>query len=370
MKLLSQSFGSRCAIAATMLAAAVPSSAQQVPVVQAGAGGRYETQLDPKRTVAGVPAANVAAFRRHIDRLASQFAAMPEVTEPPAPLCNRLGSWIEITRPHGVLAAEVRVMQPILFERGRCHNMTGTGVFAGINRLSLLLDKRRAHVAADESVGPWWAVPVEVAGRRVIDLGDRVAFTHGRAPLLVPVAAERYLKELIRRAPAGPEGGPESELRAWLNGGKAERVAENDRNLRSMAAYLPPDQIARIAQSNRRIIEETEAALRKAAAAPAEPSGKQVAATMLARLGEAERTAPACISMDTGEFDSAAGCPRGFTLVELNPAYFDKSRPDAVQLLVIETPSGRTHGESDAKLAMRRAIWAALDRDALAALVS
>jgi hypothetical protein len=55
--------------------------------------------------------------------------------------------------------------------------------------------------------------------------------------------------------------------------------------------------------------------------------------------------------------------------VELNPAYFDRQRPSAVQLLVIATPKDRQHGESDAKMAARRAMWAALDRQALGALV-
>lgn len=356
-------------LAGAVLTLAAAATAQKVPVLQVGAGGRYETQIDLKTVLPGVPPARVATFRQHIDRLIALFGSLPQVTRPPEPLCNRLGSWLELVRPHGVLAAEVWVMQPILFERGRCHNMSGAGVTVRINALSLLLDPQQAHLPVENGVGPWWGLPVEIASRRVIDLGGRVAFTHGRAPLLLPVSAERYLREQIRRLPADPTGGPAGELAAWLNGGRAERIAENERNLRDMAPHLPPAQIAQIAAMGRRLVDETEQMLREAAAQSRGPSVREQAEAALAALLPAERTAPACLSRDTGRFDPALGCPRGFTIVELNPIYFDRSRPDAVQLLVIETPADRTHGESDAKLAMRRAIWDALDRNALAAMV-
>jgi hypothetical protein len=276
---------------------------------------------------------------------------------------------VEITPPHGVLSGVVEVMQPITFERGRCHNMTRTGVHVRFNSLSELLDPQQAHVRSDSRNSHFWVLPVEVAGRRVIDLGDRVAFTHGRAPLLLPVSAERYLREQIRRLPEGPKGGAAGELARWLNGGKAKMLAENATQLREMSAYLKQADLARIAEGQRVVVDSTEKELRRAAAQRPEPTPREHAEADLAALSPAQRGAPACIAHDTGMFDATPGCPRGETLVELNPAYFDRSRPGAVQLVVAQTPDGRTHGESEAEFAARRAIWSALDRAALAALV-
>ena len=54
---------------------------------------------------------------------------------------------------------------------------------------------------------------------------------------------------------------------------------------------------------------------------------------------------------------------------DFNPAYFDRSRPTDVQLLILGTPAHRYHGEDDAKLASRTQMWKAIDRAALAARV-
>jgi hypothetical protein len=50
------------------------------------------------------------------------------------------------------------------------------------------------------------------------------------------------------------------------------------------------------------------------------------------------------------------GVLRAMPLVELNPDYFVKARPEAIQLLVVSTLAGRRHGESDARLADREAM--------------
>ena len=286
--------------AAALLCSPALASAQQRPIVVAGAEGRFEVQLDPKTKVPGFAPAQVAAFRTQVDRLVGLLRPLPAVNSPPAPLCNRLMSWIELNPFHGVLAADVSVLSPISFENGRCHVMTGSGIFLHINALSGLLDKQKAHVLDGDGSGHWWFLPVELAGRRIIDLGDRIAFTHGRAPLLRPVSAERYLGHRL--------------------------------------STLPPDM-------------------------------ESQARAQLDALTPAQRAAPACEANATGELETRPGCPDGRTLVELNPAYFDTGRPGELQLLVISTPKDRTHGENDLRMAARRAMWAALDRQALAALV-
>lgn len=357
-------------IAAALLTAAAvtPVAAQQVPTIQAGAAGRYETQLDAKDRVPGFAAAHVAAFRSQVDRLVQTFTAMPQVTSPPGPVCHRLTSWIEINPFHGVLAAEVAVMSPISFDNGRCHRMTGTGVFARVNALSLLLDEQEAFVRTEGPGSDWFLVPQSAVGAKVVRIRHAVAFTHGRAPLLRTVSAGRYLRERIARQPANPQGGAAGELARWLAEGKPQMLAENARTLREMAAFMKPADLKKIAEGQEAGVKGAEQAYRHAAQQETGPSERQRYEAQLAALSD-RRDLPACFLSARGELDLTPGCPNGFVLAELNPAYFDKSRPAAVQLLVVETPEGRTHGENDARLAARMGVWEALDHGKLAALV-
>lgn len=348
---------------------ATPGFAQEVAIRQAGAEGRFETQLDSKTAVPSFPAARVASFRTRVDRLVGLLRDMPQAQAPSAPVCHRLKSWIEINPRHGVLAAEVGVMSPISFTNGRCHRMTGTGVVFRLNALSLLLDPQQARVRGEDGHGDWWLLPPGVAERQVIDLGDRVAFTHGRAPLLTPVSTGRYFQARIDAVPAGPEGGAQGELQRWLNGGKAKMLAENAARLNDMKAYLKPADLTKMADAMQVVVDSTETELRRAANAPQVQSERDMVASLLAGLSPAEKAAPACLSVHSGEPDVSGNCQADNILYELNPRYFDTARPDTVQLIVMETPDGRTHGESDDRLAARQALWRALDRRAIAALV-
>ena len=361
-------------LAAALLGAVLvttPAAAQQVPTLQAGAGGRYETQIDPKDSLRNFSGSQVAAFRSRVDRLVALFSAMPEVTAPSSPICHRLESWIEIEQPHGALSAAVSMMYPISFENGRCHRMTRTGIFARINGLSQFLDPQEAVVRVDEGPSDWFLLPRESAAAPVIRIGNSVAFTHKRAPLLTPVSAERYLRERVRQLPAEPEGGDAGELARWLAEGKPRMLAEGRESLREMAAYLAPEDLAKMEEALRVVVESTEDSLRRSAttAGARGPSERQELEALLASLDPAARAAPACLTPGTGTLDPSPACPAGMILVELNPDYFDQSRPEAVQLLVLDTPVGRTHGENDQALAERMSIWAALDHAAFARLV-
>lgn len=349
-----------------------PAAAQQlppVPLVQAGAGGRYETQLDPKRMAGGRSPVQVAAFRDEVDRLLALLGAMPEVVSPPAPVCHRLTSWIELEAPHDVLAAQVGVMSPISFENGRCHRMTGTGVVFRLNAFSLLFDPQQAFLHIDGGPSDWFLLPKGAADGRIIRIGDTLAFTHGRAPLLRPVSAERYLTELLARTPARPEGGDAGELARWLAEEKPRLIAETEQMVADLRGSMTPDNLAKIVEARRVTIAAVEDSLRTAANTDEGPTERDRLTAELASLDAVARVQPACWAPGRTQLDPTPGCPAGLTLVELNPDYFDTSRPDAVQLLVVDTPEERTHGESDARLAARRAVWDALDIPALAALV-
>lgn len=96
-------------------------------------------------------------------------------------------------------------------------------------------------------------------------------------------------------------------------------------------------------------------------------SPQSEAAQKLATLPAASRGLSACVGAD-GMVVGQASCAASRTVVEINPAYFDKSRPSDMQMLVVQTPNGRS-SESAADEAARMAMWQALDLDALQAMV-
>lgn len=298
----------RLLIAALAILAATSARAQDVPIVPAGAGGRFERQIDAKTRSDGFGPGEVAAFRRAISPIIEQLAAMPAVNAPPAPVCHRLKSWIELINPHGVMGAEIAVMAPISFRDGRCSRMTGGGIILKVNMPGAGLDPSRANVRRDERDGDWYVLAFKPARNpRLVEYelnGDDYAIiTHGRAPAFRPVSIERYLREKIEQA-------------------------------RRDGADI--------------VVRETE--------------------TALAALSPARRLQPACM-VSGYELSANPACPPERTLVEFNPAYFDRSRPTDVQLLILGTPVHRYHGEDDAKLASRTQMWKAIDRAALAARV-
>ena len=268
---------------------ALPAAAQQVPVVQTGAEGRFERQIDAKSKVEGFSPAQVAAFRAAIAPVIEQLAAMPGVNNPPAPICHRLGSWVQLVNPDGVLGAEISLLTPISFENGRCHRMTAGGLQIWVNRPNGGLDPSHSTVRSPQDGGSsWYVLPIRPA---------RDPRLVGR-PLLRPVTMERYLRHQAQALPKAPEN--------W--------------------------------------------------------------AAKLAALAPAQRGQPACLGARWA-FEPNGACDPARTLVEVDPAYFDRSRPADVQLLILTTPSHRYHGESDAELAVRTALLKALDRSALAARV-
>jgi len=62
----------------------------------------------------------------------------------------------------------------------------------------------------------------------------------------------------------------------------------------------------------------------------------------------------ACLG-EWGEIDTTQSCPAARRIWEVNPAYFDKVRPGAIQLIVLRTPQGPYHGESAERFKARQA---------------
>ena len=140
---------------------------------------------------------------------------------------------------------------------------------------------------------------------------------------------------------------------------------------------MTPAQVAKLRTDMAKVLEAEERAIRERPAIERQVAARRAGnearvsskwQTMLDRLGPSERSWPACKGAD-GELYADAACPPAATLVEINPDYLDRSRPHDLQLIALTTPAHRYHGESDARLAARMAVWNSLDRAALAAMV-
>jgi len=283
-------------------------SAQQIPIVQSGADGRYERQIDPKTSIPGFDASASRSFRAAVDELVAQLGAMPSVTSPPAPVCHRLMTYIEITPPHGVPAASVSVLSPINFNNSRCSPITGGGIELILNRTSAAFERSRADVPEAEGGRANWFVLDPAITDNVIRLRDGTTLITNGGTLLTPVSARRYATEQIKRS------------------GEAD-------------GHMPP------------------------------PTQRRPSWTsQLSRLSAGEAERQACVD-EWGAIDTAPSCPAYRKVWEVNPDYFDKTRPGKIQLMVLRTPQGPYHGESAERFKARQAMWASIDLARLSALV-
>lgn len=293
-------------LAFASFAMAPAATAQEIPIVQSGAEGRYERQLDPKTSVPGFETSSFQSFRSAVGNVVAQLSAMPSVTSPPAPVCHRLMSYLEIVRAHGVFSGSVSVMSPIKFENGRCHRMTGGGIEIWLNRMSSVFERNRAQVPeAEGGRTHWFVMQPEFEGNIIRMPKGQVLITKG-TPLLRPVSGRRYVAEQLKREEADLPAG--STLpRPW----------------RDLSLSLTAE--------------------------------------------AAER--PACLDETMLSIELTANCVAARQVWEVNPDYFDTKRMGDIQLIVLSTPQGPYHGESDERFKARQAVWQALDLARLSALV-
>ncbi|PZQ63769.1 MAG: hypothetical protein DI570_07740 [Phenylobacterium zucineum] len=379
-------------LAAFVLAlAGRPAAAQDARVyVPGGDGGRYVKLLDPKTRVAGHTPAAVQGFRAAMGQVIAQLDAMPQVNSPPPGICHQLGSWIEM---HGaldakVLAGQVEVMRPLEYRNGRCIRTNNALVMLGLNQTSDLVERNRAVVTdAEGREGRHWHVlPTARAepGRIELMRGAYrvIVFTRRGTPLFVPVSAERFLGERVRRAEAEMADGAARQAEDRITAADIERfrreerprrIAEFEEGLRPVAGSFTPQKLAEMRRSNIEGLDLAEQALRErlrlqqqqdARARPADPqleSWRRQAAQARGRGVGACFAAGARLET----LDLSGACGSGQAVVELNPAYFDARRPGDIQLLTVTTSERADAGSEPS----RRAIWEALDFGRLAALV-
>lgn len=292
------------ALALGVAAFAMPAAAQRVPIVQAGADGRFETEFDAKTSVEGFTPAQVRALHGNLRAINERLRAMPAVSAPPAPVCHRQRSWVELISRYGVLAAEGGVFTPINFNGGRCSPMTTGGLEWYVNAPHQLTPDSGVHLTDAEGKGDWFVLEIkEIAPTMIRFTSNKYALTHGRAPLFRTVTAGRYIDEMVRRADAP------SIASVW----------------RGLKTKITPTQAA----------------------------------------------APACMPgpSDRDMLSLAASCPLNRQVWELNHAYFDRSRPSDIQLLIFQTSPLSARSENADQLASRIAMWKELDIGSFASLV-
>jgi len=161
--------------------------AQEIPIKPAGADGRFLTALDPKARVPGFKPAQVAAFRGALTTLTDRIVAMPEVNSPPAPLCMRVSSYVEIQSERGLLEASIDIHRPVIVD-GRCTKLTASPVQIWLNRTDSLFTSRLRQGREISGEAEWYVLPIvseTASSLRLEDDGEEIeVFTHGRAPLL------------------------------------------------------------------------------------------------------------------------------------------------------------------------------------------
>lgn len=305
---------------------------QRVPVIQAGADNRFELELDPKTRITGLNPAQVQRFRQRIDSLTGYLRTLDVLTQPPAPLCMRLSSWLEVgaDKVKGAQAI-VDAHYPVAFERGRCTQVTGDGVGFYVNHDAPLFDNRY-RVSDMDDLG-YYRLPLAAHHGRVIHLkGHGFVVTREGSQPWRPANRVSYLRRLIANV--------EDELARLEQG-------ERDMNELLMKQTGKPFKVR-----------------------PKELQYRAEQRSYLARLradlARGDTGEPVCV--DAWGVYTGSSCAPDSIIMEANPAYWTGAAPDRIHLLLVRT-SAVSKWESKEKEALRMGVFRALDLDQLVDLV-
>lgn len=271
-------------------------------LIKAGADGRFETLEENAAALRGHPNDHVTAFRSRLDAVFQFVKAMPAVSSPPYPTCSRLDSWIERNDIQRVLMGSVAVHTPEVVTPGRCERRSEAGVEVALNSLAPVL--RNAHATAPENgSGDWYLLPIIHQGPDFIELeSEQIILFEPRGAPFKPVSLERYARH---------------QLRQLTSNGRSDGGELGDLYRKRLAAWPPA--------------EKASAACARDPAAP---------------IANLEDVVP----------EPVAACPAVFTVMEVDRAYLDVSRPTSLQIITLSNPS--RHGlESDRSWELRSAVW-------------
>ncbi len=354
-----------------------------------GDGGRYVKLLDPKTKIAGYAPAAVQAFRGNMGKVIAQLDAMPQVNSPPAGICHQLDSWIESggALDAKVLSGHVEVMRPLEYRGGRCIKTNNALVMIGLNRTSDLVGARESHLTDAEGASGrnWYVLRLDRLEPQRIELvrgGYRVvALTRAGSSLFVPVSAERYAAEQVRRFSASAAEVSaqqaagritEADIERFRREERPRRIAEFEAGLQDVATSFTAEKLAEMRRANAEGLDLAEEALHQqlrlqqqaeARTAPADPQQEYWLRTLTQVRGSA---LPACLVYGRiTTLDLSGGCRPEYRVMEVNPAYYDATRPGDLQLVTLVTAE-RADRQSEPS---REAIWRRLDVARLASLV-
>lgn len=298
-----------------------------------GADGRFELALDTRTKIRGLNPGQAAAFRAEVARLTDYLASLPAVAEPPAPVCMRLSSWLEpAATASKVGAATVGAHIPVSFQNGRCHRMTGIGIGMPINQDAGIFsnDYRRRSGGRD-----WWLLPIHAIEGRVVRFGEKgvLVLREGRLPW-----------RPVRR-------------RAWLEHELAQAAIQASEAEQSWKTYIAT--ITRLEG-------------RPPRRSPGDDRMVQLMRERVQHLRDelARRTGAdwVCIG-GTDEPSPDDDCPDARKPMEPNPAYWDRTRPERIQLLEVRLEPLNPLQESRDKVEARLAVWQAISCQRLVELV-
>lgn len=315
----------RLATAALALAATLAHAAE-VPIVPAGAGNRYELQIDPKTRINGLTAPQAAQFRKDVDGLVQYLRSLDAVTQPPAPVCMRLSSFLVQDAARDAPAqATVDAHIPIEFKNGSCHRMTISGVSFYLNYAGGLFRADNKLPTAD---GDYYLIDIAAQEGRVTRLGDGTLIL-SRAGALPwrPVDRQRYVQEQVA-----------------LKTKQLEEIEQGERALNELIAKQggkPPKKNPAAQRADRERVQQLERLRQEAQAG-------------------ANRGAPVCVN-EMGEVTAERSCPANRVVVEPNPAYWNQQLRHRIQLMTVATPAHQNMQESNDKFGARMAVWQALD---------
>lgn len=317
-------------LSALLLAlAAQVHAAEQVLIVPSGADNRFELALDPKTRIKGLNPAQFSQFKARIDALTGYLRGLPALTQPPAPHCMRLSSWLEMSAdPQRGAGVNVDAHYPISFDKGRCNRVTGAGVEFRVNSTYALFGNATRVKVGDND--DYYVLPLASVDGRIVRMKDfGILLTRQGVLPWKPADRKRYLEQYVAAAAS-----------------EDERVAKALAEAAAAGIKLPPP-----ASGEQRANEQRRALL----------------ARLRAELASGVRKEPVCL--DDMKVPAPAGCGLDRIVVEPNPAYWNTKTPERFQLMAIWTPAENNWHEKPEKFALRMNVYKALDLQRLLEMV-
>lgn len=301
--------------------------------VNGDASGRFEVALDTGGRISGLSAAQASKFRERVSGVADYLRSLDAVTRPPSSVCMRLSSFlVKSLQQNGTAGATVDAHIPIGMENGRCHRMTISGVAVYVNNdANLFTADNRVRGERDTY---YYRLPIQSHDEQAVRMKDgTLVMPMNKGLPWRPVDRRSYLKEIVDYM--------------------EREAAQRERSSQMLDAMY--------AKEGRKIPVKRDAALR------AEERQKAHLDRLREELQRDQRPGAVVCLDERNEVMTSDACPADRMLVEPNPEYWRRDRPDRIQLLVIATPPNRLMQESNEIYATRMAVFKALDLSKLRA---